>query len=66
MKKIEIIAEIGWNHMGNMVLAKKMILQAKKVGPIHASFKLGQRKILNQAPGIKMVEEKFIRKQNLH
>ena len=32
MKKIKIIAEIGWNHMGNMNLAKKMIYQAKKSG----------------------------------
>ena len=28
----KIIAEIGWNHMGNLSLAKKMILQAKKNG----------------------------------
>ena len=32
MKKIKIIAEIGWNHMGNMTLAKKMIFEAKKNG----------------------------------
>ena len=30
--KIKIIAEIGWNHMGNISLAKKMIIQAKKSG----------------------------------
>lgn len=28
----KIIAEIGWNHMGNLSLAKKMIFQAKKNG----------------------------------
>ena len=28
----KIIAEIGWNHMGNLGLAKKMILSAKKNG----------------------------------
>ena len=26
----KIIAEIGWNHMGNIKLAKKMIREAKK------------------------------------
>ena len=25
MKKIEIVAEIGWNHMGNINLAERMI-----------------------------------------
>ena len=28
----KIIAEIGWNHMGSLKLAKKMILEAKKNG----------------------------------
>lgn len=28
----KIIAEIGWNHMGSLKLAKKMILEAKKSG----------------------------------
>ena len=31
VKKPLIIAEIGWNHMGNMKLAKKMIIEAKKM-----------------------------------
>ena len=30
--KIQIIAEIGWNHMGDMELAKKMILSAAENG----------------------------------
>jgi sialic acid synthase SpsE len=29
MNKIKLIAEIGWNHMGNINLAKKMIKSAK-------------------------------------
>ena len=33
-----LIAEIGWNHMGNMKLAKKMILEAKKNGADFAKF----------------------------
>jgi len=32
MKKINIIAEIGWNHMGDMDLAAKMINKAAKNG----------------------------------
>ena len=32
MSKCEIIAEIGWNHMGDMDLAKEMILAAKNNG----------------------------------
>ena len=27
MSKCELIAEIGWNHMGDMSLAEKMILE---------------------------------------
>ena len=37
-KKPLLIAEIGWNHMGNMRLAKKMILEAKKNGADFAKF----------------------------
>ncbi len=32
MNKIKLIAEIGWNHMGDMSLAKKMIEQASISG----------------------------------
>jgi N,N'-diacetyllegionaminate synthase len=35
---IEIIAEIGWNHMGNMELAKQMIKEASLNGATHAKF----------------------------
>ena len=28
----KLIAEIGWNHMGDMVLAKDMITAAKESG----------------------------------
>ena len=36
--KTILIAEIGWNHMGNMKLAKKMILEAKQNGADFAKF----------------------------
>ena len=35
----KIIAEIGWNHIGNLNLAKKMILAAKKSGVDLVKFK---------------------------
>ena len=35
---IKTIAEIGWNHCGDMELAKKMILAAKKSGATYAKF----------------------------
>jgi N,N'-diacetyllegionaminate synthase len=34
----EVIAEIGWNHMGNMNLAKKMIEEASSAGASFAKF----------------------------
>jgi len=34
----KLIAEIGWNHMGDMDLAKKMIIAAKKSGADYAKF----------------------------
>jgi len=36
--KIDVIAEIGWNHMGDMDLAVKMINLAKKSGCDYAKF----------------------------
>ncbi|MBC8421950.1 MAG: N-acetylneuraminate synthase family protein [Pelagibacteraceae bacterium] len=38
MKKTKIIAEIGWNHMGDMTLAKKMIISAKENGADFVKF----------------------------
>ena len=38
MSKIKIIAEIGWNHMGDMALAKRMIVEASNNGATHAKF----------------------------
>jgi sialic acid synthase SpsE len=35
---VQIIAEIGWNHLGDMELAKKMILAAKENGATYAKF----------------------------
>ena len=38
MKKIKIIAEIGWNHMGDLSLAKKMTLAARDSGADYVKF----------------------------
>ena len=34
----KVIAEIGWNHMGDMKLAKQMIKEAALNGATHAKF----------------------------
>ena len=41
IKDINIIAEIGWNHMGDMKLAKQMIESAAKMVQIYVNFKHG-------------------------
>ena len=38
--KTFIVAEIGWNFLGNIKLAKKMILSAKKSGADAVKFQL--------------------------
>ena len=38
IKMTKLIAEIGWNHMGDMVLAKDMIWAAKESGCDFAKF----------------------------
>jgi len=50
MKKIKIIAEIGWNHMGNMNLAKKMIYEAKKNGADICKFQTWSESNLKSGP----------------
>ena len=44
----KIIAEIGWNFLGNMNLAKKMILQAKKSGADFVKFQIWDPKKLKK------------------
>ena len=50
MNKINLIAEIGWNHMGNMSLAKKMIFEAKKNGANICKFQTWSEKNLRSGP----------------
>jgi len=49
-KQIKIIAEIGWNHMGNMNLAEKMIKMASESGADYAKFQTWQVKNLKEGP----------------
>ncbi len=49
-KKIEVIAEIGWNHMGNISLAEKMIKMASLSGANYAKFQTWQVKNLKNGP----------------
>ena len=48
--KIKIIAEIGWNHMGDMELAKKMISEAASAGADIAKFQTWSVKDLINGP----------------
>ena len=45
MKKVKIIAEIGCNHMGEMVIAKELIDLAKAAGVKYVKFQ--KRKPIN-------------------
>ena len=45
---INIIAEIGWNHMGDMDLAKKMIINASDNGADICKFQTWSEKKLNE------------------
>lgn len=46
---VELIAEIGWNHMGDMKLAEEMIIAAKESGADYAKFQTW--KVANLKPG---------------
>jgi len=44
----EVIAEIGWNHMGDMVLAKEMIASAAEAGADYVKFQTWSTNKLKQ------------------
>lgn len=46
----KIIAEIGWNHLGNLNLAKKMIMMAKLNGADFVKTQIFDTKYLNPGP----------------
>ena len=45
---MKIIAEIGWNHLGDMKLAKKMIAQAATSGADYCKFQTWSVKNLKE------------------
>ena len=45
-KHYKLIAEIGWNFLGNLSLAKKMIMSAKKSGADYVKFQIWNPKNL--------------------
>jgi N,N'-diacetyllegionaminate synthase len=49
-EKISVIAEIGWNHMGDMHLAKEMISAAAESGADYAKFQTWSVKNLKSGP----------------
>ena len=65
MNKIKIIAEIGWNHMGNMTLAKKMIFHAKKSGADICKFQTWSEKNLKPGPWDQDGRRKIYKKAEL-
>ena len=60
--KRNVIAELGWNFMGDMDLAKAMITSAKSAGANIVKFQYWNPDKLNQEHGIMTADEKF-RKQ---
>ena len=50
MSKCKLIAEIGWNHMGDMTLAEKMISEASKSGADYCKFQTWKVKNLKDGP----------------
>ena len=46
----ELIAEIGWNHMGDMELASRMVMAAKVAGADYAKFQIFSTKNLKSGP----------------
>jgi len=46
----KIIAEIGWNHMGDMILAKEMIASAAEAGADYAKFQTWSVNNLKNGP----------------
>ena len=46
----QLIAEIGWNHMGDLNLAKEMVFAAKENGADYAKFQTWSVKNLKPGP----------------
>tara|TARA_A100001015_G_scaffold153427_1_gene170277 strand:+ start:624 stop:1448 length:825 start_codon:yes stop_codon:yes gene_type:complete len=64
--KTLIIAEIGWNHMGDMSLAKKMIKSAKLNGADICKFQFWSEKNLKKGPWDKDGRREIYKKAELN
>ena len=65
-----LVAEIGWNFLGNIDLAKKMIIAAKKSGADAVKFQIWDPKFLKKGQwdkdGRRQIYEKaFLTKKNM-
>ena len=59
-----LVAEIGWNFIGKISLAKKMILSAKKSGADYVKFQIWDPQFLKSgAWDNDGVDEKFMKKR---
>mgnify|MGYP001424999380 CR=1 FL=1 len=63
-----LVAEIGWNFLGNLDLAKRMITKAKKSGADAVKFQIWNPKYLRPGPWDKdgrrkIYEKAFLNKQ---
>ncbi|MDC3053338.1 N-acetylneuraminate synthase family protein [Candidatus Pelagibacter sp.] len=65
-KKIKIIAEIGWNHMGEMSLAKKMIKSAAVNGADMVKLQTWSEKNLKTGPWDNDGRREIYKKAELH
>ncbi len=66
----QLIAEIGWNHMGDLNLAKEMVFAAKENGADYAKFQTWSVKNLKPGPwdndGRKEIYEKAELTKDMH
>jgi len=60
-----LVAEIGWNFLGNLSLAKKMITMAKKSGADAVKFQIWNPKYLKKGPWDKDGRKKIYEKAYL-
>ena len=61
-----LVAEIGWNFLGNIKLAKKLILSAKKNGADAVKFQIWNPKNLKKGPWDKDVRRELYEKYYLY
>ncbi len=61
-----LVAEIGWNFLGNISLAKKMIFYAKKAGADAVKFQIWDPKYLKKGPWDKDGRRKIYEKAYLN